>query len=99
MKWNPSSPTLECVNKENGFACIHVSQAQAECFSKTNSGTVQDQNQGPVECGAEARAFEISAERQEMQDILFGKKGRDERRFGGKTRPDRFSYTPRRGRS
>jgi hypothetical protein len=97
MKWNPSSPTLECVHKQNGGTCIHVSQTQAECLSKTNSGTVQDQNQGSVECGAEARAFEICAERQEMKDVLFGKKIRNERGFGRQTRPDRFSYAPRPG--
>ena len=80
MKRNPSGPSLEGVYKENGGSSIHVSHSQAERFSKTNSGTVQDQNQCPVECGSEGRAFEISAERQEMENVLFRKRIRNERR-------------------
>ena len=48
MKGNPSGPSLEGVYKENGGSGIHVSHSQAKRFSKTNSGTVQDQNQRPV---------------------------------------------------
>ena len=99
MKRNPSSPPLEGVDKENGGSSIHVSHSQAKRFSKTNSGTVQDQNQRPVECGSEERAFEISAERQEMENVLFGKKIRNERGLGRQVRPDRFSYAPRLRRS
>ena len=73
--------------------------SQAERFSKTNSGAVQDQNQGPVECGSEARALEISAERQEIENVLFGKKIRNEGGLGRQTWPDRFSYAPRLGGS
>jgi hypothetical protein len=66
MKGNPSGPAFEGVDKENGRSSIHVPDAQAERFSKANSGAVEDQNQGSVERSSKARALEISAERQEI---------------------------------
>ena len=99
MKRNPSGPPLEGVDKENGSPSVHVLHSQAKRFAKTNAGAVQDQNQGPVECGSEERSLEISAERQEVEDVLFGKEVRNERRLGRQVRPDRFSYAPRLRRS
>jgi hypothetical protein len=94
MKRNPSGSSLEGVYKENGGSSIHVSHSQAKGLSKTDSGTVQDQNQRPVEYGSEVWPLEISAERQEMENILFRKKIRNEGGLRRKVRPDRFSYGP-----
>src|ERR1700733_2732323 len=99
MKRNPSSAPLEGVDKENGSSSVHVLHLQSKCFSKTNASAVQDQNQGPVECGSEERALEISAERQEVENVPFGKKVWNERRLGRQVRPDRFSYATRLRRS
>src|ERR1700675_724554 len=97
MKRNPSGSSLEGVYKENGGSSIHVSHSQAKRFAKTNTGTVQDQNQRPVECCSEERAFEISTQRQEIENVLFGKKVRNERGLGRQVRPDRLCYAPRLG--
>jgi hypothetical protein len=48
MKRDPSGPSFEGIYIENGGLSVHVSHSQAKRFSKTNSGTVQDQNQRPV---------------------------------------------------
>jgi|SRR5258705_1915025 len=94
MERDPSGPSLEGVYKENGGSSIHVSHPQAKGLSKTDSGTVQDQNQRSVECSSEVRPLEISAERQKIENVLFGKKIRNEGGLRRKVRPDRFNYSP-----
>src|SRR6516162_286775 len=91
MKGNPSRPALEGIDKKNSRPSIHVPHAQAKRFSKTNSSAVKDQNQGPVERSSKARTLEISAERQQIQNVLLGKKIRNERGLGRQVRPDRFN--------
>ena len=94
MERDPSGPSLEGVYKENGGSGIHVSHSEAKGLSKADSGTVKDQNQRPVECGSELWPLEISAERQEIENVLFGKKIRNEGGLSRKVRPDRFNYGP-----
>ena len=73
MKGNPAGPPFECIYEEYCGLGIDISQAQAERFSKPNSGAVQDENQRSVQCGSKARALQISTERQKIQNVLFGK--------------------------
>src|SRR5205809_201364 len=94
MKRDPPGSSLEGVDKENGGSSVHVSHSQAKRFSKSNSGTVQDQNQCPVKWGSEGWALEIRAERQEMENVLFRKRVRNKGGFGRQAWPEWFSDSP-----
>src|SRR5271157_4723778 len=78
MKRHPPCPSLECVDKEHGRSGIHIPYAQPERFSKTNASTVEDQNQRPVKHSSKVRMLEISAKRQQIENVLFRKKIGDE---------------------
>jgi hypothetical protein len=79
MKRNPSRPSFEDVNKENGCSGIYVSHAQSERFSEAKSGAVEDQNQRPVERRPKPRPVQCRAKRQQIENILLGKNIRNER--------------------
>src|ERR1700691_2485041 len=91
MKRHPACPPLECIDKKDGRSCIHIPYAQPERFSKTNASTVQDQNERPVKHSSKMRMLEVSAKRQQIENVLFTKKIGDKLGLRRQMRPERFN--------
>lgn len=90
MKRDPSGASLERFNKQNTRTSVHIAQPQMQSFSKTKPGAVKDEKQSPVELCSEGRPLQLCTKCQQVPDVLFGKKIRDERRFRWQARPNGF---------
>src|ERR1017187_2240114 len=93
MKRNPPGTSLESLDKENARAGVYIAHAQAKRFTKTEARAVEDE-QRPVELCPKRRAAQTGAECQQFQNVLFGKKIRDEGGLGRQLRPERFHNAP-----
>src|SRR5471030_1000909 len=94
MKRNPPGAPLENLDKENAGAGVYIAHAQAKRFSKTEARAVKDEQQCAIERRPKPRALKSGAKFQQFQNVLFGKKIRNEGGLGGQLRPERFHNFP-----
>src|SRR5262245_27640591 len=97
MKGDPSRPPLESVDVVDSGSRVHIPHSQAERFSETNAGAVQDQNQRSVKCGSKGWALQNSTQLQKMKNIPFRERIRNQGGLGRQARPDQFCYSSRLG--
>src|SRR5450759_5119414 len=90
MKRNPPRAPLESLDEQNARAGIHIAHAPAKRFSKTEASAVEGEQQCAIELRPKPRAIKTGAEFQQFQNVLFGKKIRNEGGLGWQLRPERF---------